>query len=86
MLWYDGERWNVVLRFVAGLNKSVFSDHSEDIDDTACIRIQCLFEAQAKKIGNSLFEDETFDKLSPSSLDWFAFGYCIANLLTWLTT
>ncbi len=68
------------MRFVAGLNKCVFFDHSEDIDDI--LRIQCLFEAQAKKIGNSLFnkdKDVTFDELSPSSLDWFALGYCIAN-------
>ena len=40
----------------------------KNIDDT--IRIQCLFEAQAKKIGNSLFMDVTFDLLSHSSLDW----------------
>ncbi len=77
MLWRDDERWNVVLRFVAGLNKCVMFDHS---DVTYFLRIQCLFEAQAKKIDNSLFKVEDFDEFMISSLDWFALGYCIANL------
>ncbi len=45
------------------------------------LRIQCLFEAQAKKIDNFLYNMErACNELLPSSLDWFALGYCIANL------
>ena len=87
------ERWNVVLRFVAGLTKfkhyegkleHVFADVSvEDFPDNPFL-VQCLFEAQTIHNFKSFFKMSKcrFNTSSYSPLDLYALGYCFANFHT----
>ena len=88
------ERWNVVLRFVAGLTKfKHYEDHLEHEftnEFTGAVEvffIQCLFEAQ------TIHHLKSFFKMSQcevnfsfgswyAPLDLYALGYCLANFHT----
>ena len=86
------KRWNVVLRFVAGLTKfkhyecqleNVF--FSESRGDVKVFFIQCLFEAQSMNHLKSFFKMSLCKVsygLSYTPLDLYALGYCLANFQT----
>ena len=90
------ERWNVVLRFVAGLTK--FKGYEGHMDSDLFIHsnedrrirlsrffIQCLFEAQSFDHFSSLFRTSPTIMqvhVSDTVLDSYAVGYCIANFHT----
>ena len=87
------KRWNVVLRFVAGLTKfnhyegcltSAFPNEFIFSGDIKVFFIQCLFEAQ------TIHHLKSFFKMSQcrvivnlyTPLDLYALGYCLANFHT----
>ena len=80
-----GELWNIVMRFVAGLTKSVPKFHPLNL---VAELILCLYEAQCSADYASLFGEECSlegehsliyggDTCEP--LQAYALGYCIAN-------
>ena len=86
------QRWNMVWRFVAGLTK--FRDYDGHIDkhvfiqddeklDFSLFLFQCLFEAQTMEHFSatlkSLSGTAFVNAQSPTSLDAYALGYCIAT-------
>ena len=83
------QRWNMVWRFVAGLTK--FRGYDSHIDRHVFIQdgelslflFQCLFEAQTMEHFSatlkSLSATAIVDARSPTSLDAYALGYCIAT-------
>ena len=83
------QQWNMVWRFVAGLTK--FRDYDGHIDKHVFIQdgelslflFQCLFEAQTMEHFSatlkSLSGRAIVNALSPTSLDAYALGYCIAT-------
>ena len=83
------QQWNMVWRFVAGLTK--FRDYDGHIDKHVFIQddelslflFQCLFEAQTMEHFSatlkSLSGRAIVDAQSPTSLDAYALGYCIAT-------
>ena len=83
------QRWNMVWRFVAGLTK--FMGYDGHIDKHVFIQdgelslflFQCLFEAQTMEHFSatlkSLSGTAIVDARSPTSLDAYALGYCIAT-------
>ena len=83
------QRWNMVWRFVAGLTK--FRDYDGHIDKHVFIQddefslffFQCLFEAQTMEHFSatlkSLSGRARVNAWSPTSLDAYALGYCIAT-------
>ena len=84
------QRWNMVWRFVAGLTK--FRDYDGHIDKHVFIQdyeklelssflFQCLFEAQTMEHFTLKFLSgrAIVDAQSPTSLDAYALGYCIAT-------
>ena len=85
------QRWNVVWRFVAGLTKfrcyeghideSIFiEEHSKHGVDFSNFLVQCLFEAQSSEYFSSILRSSANIKVfSPTALDAYALGYCIAN-------
>ena len=87
------KRWNVVLRFVAGLTKfKHYEGHLEHVftdefrGEVKVFFIQCLFEAQTIHHLKSLFKMSQC-KVSDAScmytpLDLYALGYCLANFHT----
>ena len=83
------QRWNMVWRFIAGLTK--FRDYDGHIDKHVFIQdgelslflFQCLFEAQTMEHFSvtlkSLSATAIVNAQSPTSLDAYALGYCIAT-------
>ena len=86
------QQWNMVWRFVAGLTK--FRDYNGHIDKGVFIQngeelelsfflFQCLFEAQTMEHFSatlkSLSGRAIVNAQSPTSLDAYALGYCIAT-------
>ena len=86
------QRWNMVWRFVAGLTK--FRDYDGHIDkhvfiqddeklDFSLFLFQCLFEAQTMKHFSATLKSLSGIAIvhawSPTSLDTYALGYCIAT-------
>ena len=90
----DPERWNVVLRFVAGLTKFAYLEHVSaslafvrSSDTLETLFVQCLFEAGDVVIDFwSTLQSSAMScnlYLGPNSdLDYYALGYCIANCTT----
>ena len=79
------QQWNMVWRFVAGLTK--FRDYEGHInvqfiggDCDALFFSQCLFEAQTMKHFLPWYHTHVHAP-SPTSLDAYAIGYCIANFI-----
>ena len=88
----ENQRWNIVWRFVAGLTK--FRDYDGHIDKHVFIQdneelrlslflFQCLFEAQTMEHFSATLKPLSgkaiVDARSPTSLDAYALGYCIAT-------
>ena len=83
------QQWNMVWRFVAGLTK--FRDYDGHIEKDIFIQkdkfslflFQCLFEAQTVEHFSAIFKSVSATVVtngsSPTSLDAYALGYCIAN-------
>ena len=83
------QRWNMVWRFVAGLTK--FRDYNGHInkhvfiqdDEFSLFLFQCLFEAQTMEHFSATLKSFSgraiVDARSPTSLDAYALGYCIAT-------
>ena len=86
------QRWNMVWRFVAGLtkfmgydghiDKHVFIQDNEELE-LSLFLFQCLFEAQTMEhlsaTLKSLSGTAIVNARSPTSLDAYALGYCIAT-------
>ena len=85
------QRWNMVWRFVAGLTK--FRDYDGHIDkqvfvdgeelELSLFLFQCLFEAQTMEHFSATLKSLSGIAIvrawSPTSLDAYALGYCIAT-------
>ena len=87
------ERWNVVLRFVAGLTKfkhyedcltSAFPNEFIFRGNIEVFFIQCLFEAQTIHHLKSFFKMSQCRVIAHwyTPLDLYALGYCLANFHT----
>ena len=82
------KRWNVVWRFVAGLTKFMYyKGHIDrriffERSEFSIFLPQCLFEAQSVNCFSVVFNSLTTASIkvrSPTALDAYAIGYCIAN-------
>ena len=83
------QRWNMVWRFVAGLTK--FRGYDSHIDKQVFVQedkfslflFQCLFEAQTMEHFSATLKSFSgiaiVNARSPTSLDAYALGYCIAT-------
>ena len=96
------QRWNMVWRFVAGLtkfmgydghiDKHVFIQDNEELE-LSFFLFQCLFEAQTMEHFSATLKSLSAIAIvnagSPTSLDAYALGYCIANFpmgVSWSVT